>query len=98
MTTTSYLLDLFRIIEDKNNKIEELEQENDKLKHQLEQVQVSATHWEQNASYYRIHYCESLKQIARLEAWSTMLFTKLYAIECGDCAKNMVACKCDEEE
>jgi len=65
MTTTSYLLgeieNLFRIIEDKNNKIEQLEQ-----------------------------------QVARLEAWSTMLFTKLYAIECGDCNKNMVACKCDE--
>ena len=65
MKTTSYLLgeieNLFRIIEDKNNKIESLEQ-----------------------------------QVARLEAWSTKLFTKLYAIECGDCAKNMVACKCDD--
>ena len=38
------------------------------------------------------------RQVARLEDWSTMLFAKLYDIECGECTKNMVACKCDEEE
>ena len=36
------------------------------------------------------------RQAARLSAWSTKLFNKLHAIECGECGKNMIACKCDD--
>ena len=43
-------------------------------------------------------YDDAERKAARLEAWSTKLFNKLYAIECGDCGSNMVACKCDDEE
>ena len=46
--------------------------------------------------HWRQAYCTAEQETARMEAWATDLWKKLHAIECGDCGKNMVACKWDE--